>query len=32
MTWEPQEGPQHAFIESDVLEVGYGGGRRAAGR
>jgi len=25
--WRPQPGPQHAFVESDVFEVVYGGAR-----
>jgi len=27
MTWEPQRGPQAAFVHSDVFEVVYGGAR-----
>jgi hypothetical protein len=27
VTWEPQPGPQTAFVKSDVFEVVYGGAR-----
>ena len=27
MSWEPQPGPQNAFVTSEVFEVVYGGAR-----